>query len=263
MWPIVLAFGLTLAFGGLLLGPEVSILGGIVTLAAAVGWFRDVLPLEAHEEVTVEGAAPAVVTARTKVGRLAEVPESVRAALPLETYPVSAGIKGGLAGGAAMAVLAAAYGIFSGNTIWYPMNLLTAGFFPGAASKTAAEIGIFRWHDLFIAIPIHLLICLLVGVLYGALLPMLPRRPVLLGGLIAPLMWSGLIYGILGFVNPVLNARIDWFWFVLSQVGFGVVAGIVVSMQERLRTGVRLPFMFRAGVEGSGFYHDRDEGGPR
>jgi len=87
-----------------------------------------------------------------------------------------------------------------------------------------------------IAVPIHLITSLLVGLLYGAMLPMLPRRPVLLGGFIAPILWSGLIYGILGIVNPVMNQRIDWLWFVASQVGFGIVAGIVVSRQQRVRT---------------------------
>ena len=57
-------------------------------------------------------------------------PELPRARLPLEIYPVSAGIKGGLAGSVAMAVLAAMFGIVSGHGIWYPINLLAAGFFP-------------------------------------------------------------------------------------------------------------------------------------
>ena len=52
-------------------------------------------------------------------------------------------------------------------------------------------------------------------------------------------------------MNPVLNQRIDWFWFVLSQVGFGIVAGIVVSRQERIRTWQRLPLAVRAGMEAS------------
>jgi hypothetical protein len=79
---------------------------------------------------------------------------------------------------------------------------------------------------------------------------MLPRRPVVLGGVIAPLVWSGLLYGILGIVNPVMNSRVDWFWFVLSQLGFGLVAGLVVSRQQRVSTA--LPLSFRAGIEASG-----------
>src|SRR5438270_5309039 len=94
----------------------------------------------------------------------------------------------------------------------------------------------FHLRMLVIAVPIHLITSLLVGLLYGAMLPMIPRRPILLGGVIAPLLWSGLIHSILGIVNPVLDERIDWPWFVFSQVGFGIVAGIVVSLQERIAT---------------------------
>jgi hypothetical protein len=88
------------------------------------------------------------------------------------------------------------------------------------------------------------------------MLPMLPRRPILLGGFIAPLLWSGLIHSILGIVNPVLNQRIDWLWFVFSQVGFGIVAGLVVSRQERIRTRQQLPLALRVGLEASGMRED-------
>jgi len=262
-WPIVLAFGLTLVFAGLVTAASVSLLGAVLTIADAVGWFRDVLPVESHEWVPVAEAVSPIVTTRQKVGRIASVPDFHRALLPLEIYPVSAGVKGGLAGGGVMALLAAVYGILSGNGIWYAMNLLSAGFFPAAATKTAAQIGVFKLHDLLVAVPIHLVISLLVGLLYGAILPMLPSRPILLGGLVAPLMWSGLIYGILGFVNPVLNQRIDWFWFVLSQIGFGIVAGIIVSLQERVHTRQLLPLIVRAGIEAPGMIDEREEDPPQ
>jgi hypothetical protein len=50
----------------------------------------------------------------------------------------------------------------------------------------------------------------------------------------------------------VLNQRIDWLWFVLSQVAFGIVAGLVVSWQGRVRTLQHMPFAFRIGLEASG-----------
>src|SRR5215472_18492570 len=53
-WPIVLAFGLALVFAGLVTAASVSVLGGILTVTGAVGWFRDVLPVERHEWVPVE-----------------------------------------------------------------------------------------------------------------------------------------------------------------------------------------------------------------
>jgi len=255
-WPIVLAFGITLLFAGLVTNAAVSIFGGILAAAGAVGWFRDVLPFEAHEMVTVTAEVPAVTTSRPGVILIAAARELRRAFLPLEIYPVSAGVKGGLAGSAAMAVTAMLYGTLSRNGIWYPVNLLAAGFLPPAMTDTVAKLSAFNPNTLLIAATIHLITSLLVGLLYGAMLPMLPRRPALLGGLVAPLMWTGLIHSVLGIVNPVLNQRIDWFWFVASQVAFGVVAGIVVARQERIRTWQRLPLSVRSGMEATGMRDD-------
>jgi hypothetical protein len=255
-WPIVLAFGITLLFAGLVTSEAVSLLGAIVSVAGAVGWFRDVLPQEAHESLPMEQPAPSVTTTRREVARLEYAHELQRAWLPVETQPISAGVKGGLAGSVAMAVLAMLYGILHQHSVWYPINLLAAGFFPAAVAPTTAEIAAFRLRHFLIAVPIHLITSLLVGLLYGAMLPMLPRRPILLGGFIAPILWSGLIYGILGIVNPVMNQRIDWLWFVASQVGFGIVAGIVVSRQQRVRTWQPTPLAVRLGLEASGLTNE-------
>jgi hypothetical protein len=255
-WPIVLAFGITLLFAGLVTSEAVSVLGAVVAITGAVGWFRDVLPHERHETVQVMVEVPGVTTIRREVDRLEIAREVRRAWLPVEIYPISAGIKGGLAGSVVMAVLAMLYGLVSHTSIWYPINLLAAGFFPAATTYTTADIAAFHLRVLLIAIPIHLITSTLVGLLYGAMLPMLPRRPILLGGFIAPILWSGLIYSVLGIVNPVLNQRIDWLWFVISQVGFGIVAGLVVSWQGRIRTLQHLPLAFRVGLEASGMRDD-------
>jgi hypothetical protein len=251
-WPIALAFGMTLLVAGMVTSEAVSVLGAFVAVAGAVGWFRDVLPHEAHEMVAVMPEVAAVTTARREVARVTVAGELQRAYLPLEIYPISAGVKGGLAGSVAMAVVAMLYGLISQHSIWYPINLLAAGFLPGAMTDTTAKIAAFNPSVFFIATAIHLITSLLVGLLYGAMLPMLPRRPILLGGFIAPLFWTGLIHSILGIVNPVLNQRIHWVWFVASQVAFGIVAGIVVSRQERIRTWQRLPLAYRSGMEASG-----------
>src|SRR5882724_10829548 len=62
-WPIVLAFGTTLLFAGLVTSVAVSALGGVLMIAGAVGWFRDVLPHEAHDVVP---ARPEVTVARSR-----------------------------------------------------------------------------------------------------------------------------------------------------------------------------------------------------
>ena len=261
--PIVFAFGLTLVFAGFVTSSSITVLGALISLAGIVGWFGDVQPREKHESVRVSEEIPVVATTRRQVARIGVERGLHRARLPLEIYPVSAGVKGGLAGCVVMAALAMLYGVISGNGIWYPINLLAAGFFPGALTATTAQIAAFHLSAFLIAVCIHLLTSLLVGLLYGATLPMVPRSPILLGGFVAPILWSGLLHSILGIINPVLNARIDWFWFVLSQVGFGIVAGIVVSRQERVRTWQHLPFAIRAGIEAPGIIDDKsrkDEG---
>jgi len=258
-WPIVLAFGLTLVFAGMVTAASVSILGGVLAAAGAVGWFREVLPVESHEWVTVAADKVAIATSREAVERIGAGPTPPRAWLPVESYPIAAGIKGGLAGGAVMALLAAVYGILSGNGIWYPMNLLVGGLFPAMATETSAQIGTFNLTRFLVAVPIHLMISLLVGLLYGAMLPMLPRNPILLGCLVTPLLWSGLIYGGLAFINPVMNQHIDWVWFVASQIGFGIVAGVVVKVQERIPTKQRAPLMFRMGIEAPGLMPEHRE----
>jgi hypothetical protein len=247
-WPIVLAFGLTLLFAGLVTSSSVSLLGAILALSGCIGWFGDVLPHERHELVAAGETIISISTSRPRVAAVEWMTQELqRARLPLEIYPISAGVKGGLAGSVVMAFLAVLYGIISRRSMWYAINVLAAGFFPGG--HDAAQIGAFHWDSILIASVIHLLISLLVGLLYGAMLPMFPRHPIVLGGLVAPVLWSGVVHAVVEFIDPLLNQRIDWAWFLLSQVGFGIVAGIVVSQQERVRTWQHLPFAIRAGFE--------------
>jgi MFS family permease len=107
------------------------------------------------------------------------------------------------------------------------------------------------------AVVLHLMISLLVGLLYGAVLPMFPRRPIFLGGIVAPILWTGILHSILGLLNPLLDARIDWPWFVASQFAFGIVAGLVVASLARVHTRQFVPFLMRAGIEAPGFSQEK------
>ena len=259
-WPIILAFGITLVFAGLVTNASLSILGAFLAVTGCVGWFRDVLPAEKEEMIRVTAEVSVVATSRREVERLAVAPELSRALLPLETYPVSAGIKGGLAGSVAMAVLACLYGLLKQGSIWYPINLLAATAYSEFLRFGTASLDTFHLGSFSIAVVIHLLTSLLVGLLYGAMLPMFPRRPILLGGIIAPILWTGLLYSILELLNPLLNKHIDWVWFIASQFAFGIVAGLVVMRQERVPTHQFVPFAMRAGIEAPGM--TREKPGP-
>ena len=257
-WPVVLAFGLTLLFAGLLTSAAVSTLGAILTAAGGVGWFLQVLPHEQHETVPVVTEVAPIVTERREVVRIDIVPEMHRARLPIEIYPVAAGVKGGLAGSVAMAVLASLYGVLTHGSIWYPINLLAAVVYAQPLQLSLEQLTSFHPVLLLVATALHLVTSVLVGLLYGVMLPMFPRRPILLGGFLAPFMWSGLLHASLGMINPLLDQRIDWTWFVASQIGFGIVAGLVVVRQERVRTRQHMPFAVLAGIEAPGIMDEKD-----
>jgi hypothetical protein len=262
-WPLVLALGFTLVFAGLLTSVSVSVLGVVLAIAGCSGWFREVFPQEHEEVVPVVPQEVSVVTVRRVVERLPVAPQQVRAWLPVETYPISAGVKGGLAGCLAMAALACLYGLLKTGSIWYPINLLAAVVYAPSEVPSASQFLSFHAGLFFLALVLHLVTSLLVGLLYGAMLPMFARHPILLGGLIAPVLWSGLLYSIMGLLNPVLGSHIDWTWFMASQVAFGVVAGLVVVRQERVSTRENLPFAMRAGIEAPGLMLPHENGEKR
>jgi hypothetical protein len=254
-WPMITALGIALGFAGLVTHPLVTIVGVVLTAAGAVGWFREVLPVEHRERVPLVPPAQRpqpVKTARHAAAQLVPGVEGHRLRIPVEIHPYSSGALGGLVGGAAMAIVACAYGVIAHASLWYPINLLAAVAIPSLASADTAQLAAFDPLALGVAVIAHLAISLFVGLVYAAILPMLPRRTALTGGLVAPLVWSGVLWASLGVINPTLNARIDWPWFIASQIAFGLAAGAVITRTQRIRTMQSLPFAARAGIEAPG-----------
>ena len=248
--PLMSAAGVALVFAGLVTNAAASAAGAALLLAGVVAWFRCVLPQEQEEAVPIEPAAAPIVPATRAVLRLEVGEAGHRARLPVMVYPYTAGIAGGIAGGVAMALLALLYGIVAHGSVWYPMNLLAAA--GSAAMSAAPDAALLEFHPdaVVLALVIHGTLSVLVGLLYGALLPMLPSHPAFWGGVAAPLMWTALLAASLDALNPVLNARIDWPWFIVTQVAFGLVAGFVVARRGRIPTWQHTPFAVRAGLEG-------------
>ena len=262
-WPLVLAFGFAMIFAGLLTSVSVTVLGSVLTVAGCAGWFREVLPGEHEVAVPIVQDQAVPSTERRVVDRVPVASDQVRAWLPLRTHPISAGLKGGLAGGIAMAVLACAYGMLKAGSVWYPINLLAASVYAQSLKLGVSQLNVFHPDSFAIAFGLHVLISIAVGLLYGAMLPMFAHRPILLGGLIGPVLWSGLLHSILSLLNPLLESHIDWFWFVASQVAFGIVAGLVVAQLPRVATRENVAFAIRAGVEAPGIIPSHPAGEER
>jgi hypothetical protein len=176
-WPFVAAFGLTLVFAGLLTHVMVSSLGAATLCAGLIGWFREVLPREVHDSVPLEKEEPIPALPSPKVRHLQIGQAGHRARLPLKIYPYSAGIRGGLVGGAAMAVLAILYGLIGHQSIWYPINLLAAAGSARISAMSYQELLGFDGPGLVLATIIHVVGSGLIGLLYGIALPMFPPTP--------------------------------------------------------------------------------------
>jgi hypothetical protein len=238
-WPMVLALGITLICSGLVTNAVVSVIGFVLALAGGVGWWRQVLPVEQLEEIPlrpVSARATPIVPSGAGVEQRTLGEGRHRARIPVEVQPLSAGIKGGIVGGVAMAVVALLYGLLFERSIWYPINLLSAAAMPSMAQADTATLRAFSGAALLIGVVAHGLISVLTGLLYAVILPMLPSRHMLWGGLVAPLLWTGFLWAFLGVINPTLNARVDWGWFIASQVAFGLATGFVVSRAQPVPT---------------------------
>jgi hypothetical protein len=136
-----------------------------------------------------------------------------------------------------MAVPAVLWAAASGRGFWYPVNVLAGMLLSGPGHLTGAELGSFHWDWFVAAGALHAVLSTGFGVLFALVTPRLPSipGPIAWGGLVLPLVWTGMTYGLMGVVNPVLQDRVDWAWFIVSQFVFGVAAALVVLRSETIR----------------------------
>lgn len=251
--PMATALGIALLASGLVTHWLVSLTGLVVVLCAAIGWFREVFPHERHELAPVlppdRRAKPPVPSPQT-VRHLELGKAGHRVRLPVAVHPYSAGVVGGLAGGAAMAVLAVGYGIIFEGSPWWPINLLSAAALPSLSGADVETLKSFHLGGLLVGIFIHGTASILVGLIYAAALPMFPRMAWLWAGILTPLFWSLLFYGSIGIIDPTLEQHVNWIAFVVCQLAFGMVGGYVIARSEKIETMQTWPLAARAGVEG-------------
>lgn len=233
--PLVLALGLTLLAAGVALGPVFLVIGAVVIVASLSIWIVQLLPGRGHvHEPLAEPTPrpPAIMGPAGRVEQLRPGMPGYRLRLPQAVHPISAGLKGGIAGGVAMPVPALLWGVFSGHGLWYPVNLLAGMVLP----MTVSELEQFHASLLLAAVVIHIVMSVVIGLIYGVLLPTLPSvpRPIAWGGLFMPILWTGVSYVGLHIVNPVLPEKVSWPWFILSQLIFGITMPAVVLGVKRL-----------------------------
>jgi hypothetical protein len=147
---------------------------------------------------------------------------------------VVAGILGGLIGGAAMAIPAVIWGAASSRGFWYPVNVLAEIVLRVPAPVDAAQLGQFHAEWFVAALAVHAVFSIAFGVLFALLAKRLPPMPETIpwGGVILPMVWTALSYGLMGVLNPTLEDGVSWPWFIVSQFVFGVAAALVVLRSE-------------------------------
>jgi len=166
-----------LLFTGMVTNVAVGALGLILLLMGRSAGFRQVLPHEAHEAIKVQAKDIRIFSTRTMQERLPTSDMHRKITSRAELHILS-GVKGGLAGGAAMTI--------PGSALWsleISQHLVcgetcsrqgASSVWAGASNAFLSE---FHLRGLLARLAIHAVTSVLVGLLYGAVLPMFPRAP--------------------------------------------------------------------------------------
>ncbi|MFN4261360.1 MAG: hypothetical protein ACK4RK_18905 [Gemmataceae bacterium] len=238
VWPMILAVGVCMLGTGLVTNLALSLLGLALFLTGLIGWLRQLFPGHGVtlEPVKAEHLPRPIEGQAGRVETLGPGRAGYRMHLPEMMHPYSAGIRGGIIGGLVMPIPAIFYSLISTGRPWLAINLLAGMLLPGVEQMSGEELRQFHFGLFFLALVIHAVISVGLGLVYGVILPMFPGRPIFWGGLVLPLLWTGGSYGFMGAINPALQEHVDWFWFILSQIVYGVVASVVVMRSERVLT---------------------------
>ena len=236
--PLVFALGIALVAVGAVASVAFLVVGGILFVVGLASWVSHLLPGRGHwrePRVSPAERPQPVAAVPGQVERLRAGMPGYRLRLPVKVHPISAGIRGGLVGGLVMPAPALLYGLLSGHGIWYPVNLLAGMVLPGVGDLSVAELQTFHPTLLVTAISIHVVVSLIMGLMYGVLMPTLPNipKPLAWGALLMPLLWTAASFVALDYFNPAIRELVEWPWFVLSQFIFGVVAAIVFMRFEK------------------------------
>jgi hypothetical protein len=268
--PLVLALGLALLACGVAFGAGFLVAGAVVAVIGLCTWIIQLLPGRGHVHESLAEPERLPEPVPGGVEQMRPGLPGYRLRLPQDVHPISAGLRGGLFGGAAMPVPALLWSLFSGHGLFYPVNLIAGMVLPGVGQMSIPDLEQLHIGLLLVALVIHVVMSVVVGLIFGVLLPTLPTVPrsIAWGGLLMPILWTGVSYAAMRVLHPALPAKVSWPWFIVSQFVFGITMPAVVlgaKRLPRLLAGVvgglvggvvmAAPAMFWAAASGRGFWY--------
>lgn len=245
------AFGITLLFAGIVTTWSVAVVGAIFGLAGATHWWREVHP-DSKEYAPTINVHPDPVTPRIGIVARLMQERRHRARLPLTIHPYSAGLIGGLIGGVVMAVVAALGGWFTDDSPWIAVNVLSGAALPSIGDMDRTQLLAFNGMAVAVGTGIHVVMSVFIGLVYGVMMPLIPRWPLFWAAIIMPVIWCGLTMASISVVNPALEHHIDWIWFIGAQVTFGLTCGWWILRTEKIDTMQNWSYLERIGMDSPG-----------
>ena len=234
--PIFASTGIALMAVGVATSIFISAVGLVILIGAIVNWAHLTTPGSGEIEMPLvppEQRAAVVVPFRRRIAPPHAGLPAHRSVFPVRSHSHSSGIVGGLFGCGMMTTVALIHARVTGHSIWYHANLFASVFLKDIMGQGISDLDNYHPRALIIAAVAHVSISILVGMVFSVLLPMLPKSPVVWGGLVIPLLWSSIIHTAISVLNPEIARHIDWLWFVVAQITFGLTVGIYISKNIR------------------------------
>lgn len=162
--------------------------------------------------------------------------ESERAepSVPEWVYPYKVGLGGGALGGLAMVAVALAYGLWSGQGIWLPVNLIGATIVRDLQTATIETLSQFNLAALIAGLVLHAILSIGLGFVFAVLLPTMPGPPIMWSLTVGPLLWSIASLLILPAINPVMAQNVEVSSFFIAHLVYGLVIGWYVTRQPKI-----------------------------
>jgi hypothetical protein len=141
---------------------------------------------------------------------------------------VRAGIAGGIAGGAVMAVFSMMMLWLAGSGFWTPLNLIAHTFW-----RAAPLDGMFSAPALVIGMAVHMIMAMLFGTVIAAAAFRLPaaRSLVIAGGMLfAAGLWAVMQYGIWRAIDAAAAQAFTSWVFAIAHLLFGMMAAFFAAI---------------------------------